>query len=110
MADGPHDQRLKQLSQAYVGRILSSARFKQASVAPAGQEQLVIIHGEKGTLQVSLDDPGGMQRQGGKSGENLRLIAGTDDLWDGIDRSQDRQERFIDYYMSRPVGIRRLHR
>jgi hypothetical protein len=51
-----------------------------------------------------------MQRQGGKSGENLRLIAGTDDLWDGIDRSQDRQERFIDYYMSLPVGIRRLHR
>ncbi|MBT4100507.1 MAG: Gfo/Idh/MocA family oxidoreductase, partial [Gemmatimonadetes bacterium] len=91
----------------YAGGALGSIQAGY-SVAPGGQEQLVTIHGEEGTLQASLDDPGGIQLRGGRSGDDLALIAGTDDLWDGIDLSQDQQERFIEYYTSRPVGIRRF--
>ena len=78
-----------------------------SSAAPAGQEQLLSIHGDEGTLEASLESEG-ITLRGGKTGEPLTIIAGPDDLWDGIDLSQDSLGRFVEYFTTHPVGNRQL--
>ena len=79
-----------------------------SSAAPAGQEQLLSIHGDEGTLETSSLESEGLTLRGGKTGEPLTIIAGPDDLWDGIDLSQDSLGRFVEYFTTHPVGNRQF--
>ena len=77
------------------------------SAAPSGQEQLLSIHGDAGTLEASMD-PEGLTLRGGKAGEPLTVIAGPDEMWDGVDLSQDSLGRVVEYFTIHPIGIRRF--
>ena len=97
--------------------VLMTVRYKSGamgsfhlgySVAPAGQEVLLSIHGDAGTLEASLLLSEGATLRGGKTGEPLSLIAGPDDLWGEIDLSQDTLGRFVEYFTTHPVGNRKF--
>ena len=97
--------------------VLMTLRFKSGalgslhlgySAAPAGQEILLSIHGDEGTLEASLLESEGVSLRGGKAGEPLTVLAGPDDLWGGVDLAQDTLGRFVEYFATHPVGIRQF--
>ena len=88
----------------FSGGAIGSIHASASAVTP-DQEQLILIRGTDGTLEAGLNADGPFL-MGAKAGEPLKLVAGPDDLWDGVDMSKEFGGRFIEMIQKQSIWDR----
>ncbi len=83
-----------------------------SAVAYTGEremEQQIILHGEAGTLEVTVCSEGaeaGAQIRGARHDEPFQILQVPDQLWDGVDRTESFFSQLGNLFLTQPVGGR----
>jgi predicted dehydrogenase len=92
-----------QFANGALGTIQVSA---VAETAERGQEQHVVLHGEKGTIEVDVHTASGVEIRTVRSGGKLSLEPIPDELMGNADRTKPVLNRAMEMFMTESIGDR----